>query len=446
MLINYLIFFFGFQIRSTSNAQHAITRHPSAVSLEQSGLQNKLHTLIHVYNSQLALNRGSLSSATSPEPPAPVLRHNSSAGNILELGHKATSHTIQQSDANNNNIVNSNQTANLPSTTARQSLPHNQMHSIQTMQAMPQVQNVQSNQFVAQPISQNLQQQLPTNVQQLMSSCSMQQQQQQKAMCLNNYIAPNQQSQNFVPGQSQPQQQTSQLTYHIQQNQLQHQLQMQQSASQIQAQIQLTQSQQSQQSNLPINQAQSASKIMQTTTQTPPLSLPLQNITSQAPNQMSNIQLQNEMRKMSLGESIGNKPMASTKLSNPLFATCAISVQQPQDVQATLALSLSQPLSAASGTSLSHVSSSAVVTNKGSASATNFASILAASKLSGLRSTESSPEQPTAQTHTPKLHGSAAIASNFLTVAQSGLKTRRHSDNAINVPKIEIALRYAAHF
>lgn len=50
------------------------------------------------------------------------------------------------------------------------------------------------------------------------------------------------------------------------------------------------------------------------------------------------------------------------------------------------------------------------------------------------RSTESSPEQATSTTQ-------SINSSNLLSVSNSGMKTRRHSDNAINVPKIEIAPR-----
>lgn len=49
-----------------------------------------------------------------------------------------------------------------------------------------------------------------------------------------------------------------------------------------------------------------------------------------------------------------------------------------------------------------------------------------------LRSTESSPEQNANQ---------SISGNNLLSVSTSGMKSRRHSDNAINVPKIEIAPR-----
>lgn len=57
-----------------------------------------------------------------------------------------------------------------------------------------------------------------------------------------------------------------------------------------------------------------------------------------------------------------------------------------------------------------------------------------ATRPTNLRSTESSPEQATSATQ-------SINSNNLLNVSTSGMKSRRHSDNAINVPKIEIAPR-----
>lgn len=63
---------------------------------------------------------------------------------------------------------------------------------------------------------------------------------------------------------------------------------------------------------------------------------------------------------------------------------------------------------------------------------TNLAgSTQSVNRPTNLRSTESSPEQA----------NQSINSSNLLCVNTSGMKSRRHSDNAINVPKIEIAPR-----
>ena len=63
---------------------------------------------------------------------------------------------------------------------------------------------------------------------------------------------------------------------------------------------------------------------------------------------------------------------------------------------------------------------------------TNLAgSTQSVNRPTNLRSTESSPEQA----------NQSINSNNLLCVNTSGMKSRRHSDNAINVPKIEIAPR-----
>ena len=62
---------------------------------------------------------------------------------------------------------------------------------------------------------------------------------------------------------------------------------------------------------------------------------------------------------------------------------------------------------------------------------TNLTTSASPSRPTNLRSTESSPEQTNQSMNN----------NNLLSVSTSGIKSRRHSDNAINVPKIEIAPR-----
>lgn len=137
-------------------------------------------------------------------------------------------------------------------------------------------------------------------------------------------------------------------------------------------------------------------------------------------------------------------PSATPTIQQPIIACTAPALESNGSMNEMSAKLANITLSSTDRNNNTTITSPPLVTIGGSplsgsrrksstSSYTNLAgSTQSVNRPTNLRSTESSPEQT----------DQSITSNNLLCVNTSGMKSRRHSDNAINVPKIEIAPRW----